>query len=83
MSASSRALSWLPPSAKVGRLTRNDDEDVAMAHGGLTEKEMTELIQRSAESNAALMRGDIDGYRALITLTDDFTLMSPFGGGGF
>ena len=51
-----------------------------MAHGGLTEKEMTELIQRSAESNAALMRGDIDGYRALITLTEDFTLMSPFGG---
>ena len=50
-----------------------------MAHGGLTEKEMTELIQRSAESNAALMRGDIDGYRALITLTEDFTLMSPFG----
>ena len=51
-----------------------------MAHGGLTEKEMTELIQRSAKSNAALMRGDIDGYRALITLTEDFTLMSPFGG---
>jgi ketosteroid isomerase-like protein len=26
------------------------------------------------------MRGDIDRYRALITLTEDFTLMSPFGG---
>ncbi|MFT4101239.1 MAG: nuclear transport factor 2 family protein [Burkholderiaceae bacterium] len=26
------------------------------------------------------MAGDIDGYRALITPTDDFTLMSPFGG---
>jgi ketosteroid isomerase-like protein len=26
------------------------------------------------------MRGDIDRYLALITLTDDFTLMSPFGG---
>jgi ketosteroid isomerase-like protein len=26
------------------------------------------------------MRGDIDSYRALITLTSDFTLMSPFGG---
>ncbi|MGH8252193.1 MAG: YybH family protein [Steroidobacteraceae bacterium] len=42
--------------------------------------DVTDLIQRSAESNAALMRGDIDRYRALITLTDDFTLMSPFGG---
>lgn len=39
-----------------------------------------ELIRRSADSNAALMRGDIDAYRALISYTDDFTLMSPFGG---
>lgn len=41
---------------------------------------VAELIQRSAASNAALMRGDIERYLALITLTDDFTLMSPFGG---
>jgi ketosteroid isomerase-like protein len=39
-----------------------------------------DLIQRSATANAALMRGDVDGYRALVVLTDDFTLMSPFGG---
>lgn len=44
------------------------------------DKAVTGLVQRSADSNAALMRGDIDGYRALITITDDFTLMSPFGG---
>jgi ketosteroid isomerase-like protein len=42
--------------------------------------EVAELIQRSAESNAALMRGDIKKYLALISLTDDFTLMAPFGG---
>ncbi len=41
---------------------------------------VAKLIQRSAKSNAALMRGDIEAYRALITYTDDFTLMSPFGG---
>ena len=39
-----------------------------------------DLIQRSAAANAALMRGDVDGYRALVPLTSDFTLMSPFGG---
>jgi ketosteroid isomerase-like protein len=39
-----------------------------------------ELVARSAASNAALMRGDIDAYRALIRFTDDFVLMSPFGG---
>lgn len=38
------------------------------------------LIELSANSNAALMRGDIDAYRGLISYTDDFTLMSPFGG---
>jgi len=41
---------------------------------------VAELIKRSADSNAALMRGDIDTYRSLITYTDDFMLMSPFGG---
>ena len=38
------------------------------------------LIQRSKESNAALMRGDIEQYKSLLTLSHDFTLMSPFGG---
>ena len=38
------------------------------------------LIERSAEANAALMRGDVDRYRALVPVSGDFTLMSPFGG---
>ena len=38
------------------------------------------LIRRSAEAHAALVRGDVGRYRTLIELTDDFTLMSPFGG---
>lgn len=42
--------------------------------------ELAVLVQKSFESNAALMRGDIARYRKLVTLTDDFTLMSPFGG---
>src|SRR5687767_10975426 len=41
---------------------------------------VAELIRRSAQANAALMRGDIRGYRALIPHADDYTLMSPFGG---
>lgn len=44
------------------------------------EDAVTALITRSAEYNAALMRGDIESYLALISYTDDFTLMSPFGG---
>jgi ketosteroid isomerase-like protein len=45
-----------------------------------TDQQLTDIIERSAQANAALMRGDIKRYRDLITLTDDFTLMSPFGG---
>ena len=41
---------------------------------------IAELVRRSEEANDALMRGDVDRYRALVPLTDDFTLMSPFGG---
>jgi ketosteroid isomerase-like protein len=41
---------------------------------------VAELIRRSADANAALMRGDVGRHRALIELTEDFTLMSPFGG---
>src|SRR4051812_11634813 len=45
-----------------------------------TDKPIAELVRQSAEANSALMRGDLDRYRALIARTDDFTLMSPFGG---
>lgn len=38
------------------------------------------LVALSEASNAALMRGDAGAYQAMIALTDDFTLMSPFGG---
>src|SRR5690242_9093584 len=38
------------------------------------------LIRRSGEANAALMRGDVDRFRALVPHADDYLLMSPFGG---
>ncbi|GJD53906.1 hypothetical protein OPKNFCMD_6685 [Methylobacterium crusticola] len=41
---------------------------------------VAELVGRSEQAHAALMRGDVGRYRSLITYTDDFTLMSPFGG---
>lgn len=51
----------------------------ALARAG-ADPVVAELVARSAAANAALMRGDIEAYRAAIVLTDDFTLMSPFGG---
>jgi ketosteroid isomerase-like protein len=45
-----------------------------------TDQDFAGLVQRTADANAALMRGDIGTYRELITYSDDFTLMSPFGG---
>lgn len=41
---------------------------------------VAELVQRSEKANAALLRGDVETYLGLITLSEDFTLMSPFGG---
>lgn len=49
-------------------------------HGSTNQKVVAELIRRSADANAALLRGDVRTYRALIPHADDFTLMSPFGG---
>ena len=46
----------------------------------VTDQEVADLTTRSAEAHTALMRGDLSGYRALIAVTDDFTLMAPFGG---
>lgn len=45
-----------------------------------TPRAIARLVKLSEEANAALMRGDVAAYSALITLDDDFTLMSPFGG---
>jgi ketosteroid isomerase-like protein len=41
---------------------------------------VAELLRRSHEGNAALLRGDLERYRLLIPVAPDFTLMSPFGG---
>lgn len=51
-----------------------------MAHGSITDEELADLIRRTAEANAALMRGDMSRYLTLITHADDYTLMAPFGG---
>jgi ketosteroid isomerase-like protein len=45
-----------------------------------TEKIVAELVQKSALANTVLMQGDTQHYRELVTHSDDYTLMSPFGG---
>jgi hypothetical protein len=72
--------------AEAGREPRcatTPSADVAAPEAASTPigSEVAALIRRSADANAALMRGDIETYRALVSLADDFTLMSPFGGG--
>ena len=42
---------------------------------------VAEMAARAARAHDLLMRGDIAGYRETLELTDDFTLMDPFGGG--
>jgi ketosteroid isomerase-like protein len=53
---------------------------MAQAQGKITSDEIAELVRRTADANAALMRGDAKTYFEVLTHTDDFMLMSPFGG---
>jgi ketosteroid isomerase-like protein len=46
----------------------------------VTEKELSELVQRTAEPASALIRGDVRTYLGLIKHADDYRLMAPFGG---
>ena len=39
-----------------------------------------DLTERATQAHIALMCGDVARYRTFITQTDDFTLVSPFGG---
>lgn len=48
--------------------------------GAAIDDEAAHLVQRTAEANSALARGDIDRYLALIGHAQDYTLMAPFGG---
>jgi ketosteroid isomerase-like protein len=41
---------------------------------------VAQLARISEQANAALMRGDIRSYRSMVRYSEDFTLMSPFGG---
>jgi len=50
------------------------------AGGGAGDQDVAALEGRSANANKALVRGDIDGYLALIEHSKDYTLMNPFGG---
>jgi ketosteroid isomerase-like protein len=45
-----------------------------------TDPDVADLVARAAQAHTKLMQGDLLGYRALITATEDFTLMAPFGG---
>jgi ketosteroid isomerase-like protein len=50
------------------------------ASDAVTNKDVASLIGRTADANAALVRGDLDGYLALTPHASDYTLMAPFGG---
>ena len=45
------------------------------------EQELTNLIGTSEARASAFMRGDMERWYAMTRISDDFTLMQPFGGG--
>jgi ketosteroid isomerase-like protein len=53
---------------------------MAQAQEKITSDDIAELVRRTADANTALMRGDAKTYFEVLPHTDDFMLMSPFGG---
>jgi ketosteroid isomerase-like protein len=51
-----------------------------MGEGKVTDQELTELIEQTAEAASALIRGNVRRYLTLIRHADDYTLMAPSGG---
>jgi ketosteroid isomerase-like protein len=54
--------------------------DPAKTRVTTTDKDLADLIQRTAEAGSALIRGDIERYLSLIVHAADYTLMAPLGG---
>ena len=52
---------------------------LVIAEAATADDVIARLLAHTQQANAALMRGDAETYRK-IAITDDFTLMSPFGG---
>ncbi|KYK49582.1 DUF4440 domain-containing protein [Bradyrhizobium liaoningense] len=53
---------------------------LVVAEAATADDVIAKLIDHTQQANAALMRGDAGTYRQMVSLTDDFVLMSPFGG---
>jgi ketosteroid isomerase-like protein len=51
-----------------------------MSAAMIADREIDDLIFQATQGHAALMQGRLDCYRESITVAEDFTLMSPFGG---
>jgi ketosteroid isomerase-like protein len=69
------ALAW-PLAAAASK----DDGRARGSTGNATARAVANLVRRTEEAAAALIRGDIRRYLELIRHADDYTLMQPFGG---
>jgi ketosteroid isomerase-like protein len=64
----------------TGRITPLAEPGAVGTPDGVAHEDIATLLARAAAANAALLNGDVHSYVALVRHTDDFTLMSPFGG---
>jgi hypothetical protein len=51
-----------------------------MPESNISDKEIAELVQRTADAASAYIRGDMRRYLSLIKHADDYTLLPPLGG---
>ena len=53
---------------------------VRMDHSDISDADVADLVQRVEDAAVAYIRGDLETYIHLISHTEDYTLMPPFGG---
>src|SRR3712207_6601233 len=78
--STSRPLAMAASAASVASCVSYASAETPPVDASFGGDPVAELIWRSEVANAALLRGEVDRYRSLITLSNDFVLMSPFGG---
>lgn len=81
MSATPRStLANAEPAVAAAAVIASPQASTAIHSDAAADEDVGDLVVRAAQAHGTLMRSDLTHYRSLISHTDDFTLMAPFGG---
>jgi ketosteroid isomerase-like protein len=80
MSSTRRSVLAAAPAIIVGGGASNPSHAAPQSPGMPTDADVLGVLSLAEQAHEALMSGDVVRYRSLMSFSDDFTLMTPFGG---